>query len=322
MKSDFQKRILVTGGLGFIASNFLNKFVLKYPNHLFINVDCLTYAGNPKNISVSKNANYFFEKKDIRDLQAMEKVFKKHKPTDIIHFAAESHVDFSIKNPSIFIETNVLGTHNLLSLSVKYGVQRFHQVSTDEVYGSLGKKDSAFRKESPLLPNSPYSASKASADLLVRSYNKTFGLNTVITRCSNNYGPNQDKSKLIPKVINNALKNKRIPVYGKGENVRDWIYVEDHIDAIDLVFRKGKNGEIYNIGGENEFSNIGIIKKILKMLGKSESLIQFVEDRKGHDFRYSIDNSEIERELDWRPKVPFSLGLQKTINFYKSGFMQ
>jgi len=315
-KRVFEKVIVVTGGLGFIGSNYLNKFVVKYPNYLFINVDCLTYAGSLKNITVSKNKNYVLEKVDIRNIKSLDKIFLKYKPEAVIHFAAESHVDFSITNPSIFIETNVLGTHNLLSLASKYKVKRFHQVSTDEVYGSLNKSEPAFSNKSDLKPNSPYSASKAAADMLVRSYSKTFGLNTVITRCSNNYGPNQDKSKLIPKIITNLLHNKKVPIYGKGQNVRDWIYVGDHVDAIDLVFHQGQSGKIYNIGGEAEFKNIDIIKKIIKIMGKDGSLIEFVPDRLGHDFRYAIDNREILKELKWKPKVDLEEGLRKTIDFY------
>lgn len=312
------KTILVTGGLGFIGSNYLNKFVPKYPEYTFINVDCITYAGHPDNVTVSKSPNYHFERVDIRDSEGLEKVFAKYNPTDIIHFAAESHVDISITNPKIFIETNINGTHNLLLLAMKYKIDRYHQVSTDEVYGALSKDDEPFNLQSPIAPNSPYSASKASADLLVRSYHKTFGLKTTITRCSNNYGPNQDKTKLIPKAIINLLENKKIPVYGRGENVRDWIYVEDHIDAIDLVFHKGITGNIYNVGGKTEVKNIDIVKKLIKMTGRNESSIEFVEDRKGHDFRYAIDNTEIEKELGWMPKISLGEGLEKTVNFYKT----
>lgn len=314
----YKKKILITGGAGFIGSNYLNKYVIKYPEYFFVNIDSLTYAGNLDNIKVSGFPNYYFEKADVRNLSILEDIFKKYSPTDIIHFAAESHVDFSIENPSIFIETNVNGTNNLLMLSKKYGIKRFHQVSTDEVYGSLELKDRAFTRNSLLKPNSPYSASKASADLLVRAYNKTFGLNTVITRCSNNYGPNQDETKLIPKFIVNLLSGEKVPLYSKGENVRDWIFVEDHIDAIDLAFHKGKNGEIYNIGGDCELTNMEITKKLLVLTGRDKSFIQSVTDRPGHDFRYAIDNTEINKELGWKPMIDFDEGIKKTVEFYRN----
>ncbi|MFA6295378.1 MAG: dTDP-glucose 4,6-dehydratase [Candidatus Paceibacterota bacterium] len=317
----YKKTIIITGGLGFIGSNYLNKYVLKYPEYLFINIDCITYAANIANIKISKTKNYKFEKVDIRDLPSLENIFKKYKPTDIIHFAAESHVDLSIANPSIFVETNIIGTHNLLLLAKKYSLNRFYQVSTDEVYGSLGKKDKPFTTSSLLAPNSPYSASKASADMLVRSYNKTFGLNVVISRCSNNFGPNQDKTKLIPKFISLLLQNKKVPLYAKGENIRDWIYVEDHIDAIDLIFHKGKSGGVYNIGGNAEMTNMEIVKKLLAQTGHGKnlndgSLIEYVSDRPGHDFRYAIDTSEIKKELGWKPKYSFEAGLKKTVDYY------
>lgn len=311
------KTIIVTGGLGFIGSNYLNKYVLEHKNYLFINIDCITYAANQENILVSKEKNYVFEKVDIRDIEKLEEIFTKHKPTHVIHFAAESHVDVSIEKPSIFIETNILGTHNLLLLAKKYNVQRFLQVSTDEVYGSLSKDAPAFTTSSNLSPNSPYSASKASADLLVMAYHATFGLNTIITRCSNNYGPNQDTTKLIPKFITLLLQNKKVPLYSKGENVRDWIYVEDHIDAIDIAFRKGKNGNIYNIGGNCELSNLEMVRKLLKLTDNNEDLVEFVADRKGHDFRYAIDISETKRELGWKPKIKLETGLTKTLEFYR-----
>lgn len=315
-QKECRKKIVVTGGLGFIGSNFLNKFVIKYPEYLFINIDCITYAANKNNIFVSKKPNYVFEKVDIRELKSLEKIFKRYKPTDTIHFAAESHVDISIENPAIFVETNIIGTHNLLILAKKYSLNRHYQVSTDEVYGSLGKHDKPFTTSSLLAPNSPYSASKTSGDLLVRSYNKTFGLNTVISRCSNNYGPNQDKTKLIPKFISLLLDNKKVPIYAKGENIRDWIYVEDHIDAIDMIFHKGKSGNIYNIGGNYELSNIEIAKKLISITKKNESYIEYVLDRPGHDFRYAIDNSEIYKELGWKPKYSFEEGILKTLKFF------
>lgn len=313
----FKKAIIVTGGAGFIGSNYLNKFVPKYPEYLFINIDCLTYACNLDNVKVSNSPNYFFEKTDIRNFASLEEIFNSYMPTDVINFAAESHVDFSIENPSVFIETNVNGANNVLLLSKKYDINRFHQISTDEVYGSLGPKDKPFTRNSPLKPNSPYSASKASADLLVRAYNKTFGLNTVITRCANNYGPNQDTSKLIPKFLSNLLIGEKVPLYSKGENIRDWIYVEDHIDAIDLVFHKGKTGEVYNIGGDCELTNMDMAKKILKLTGRDESFIKLVADRLGHDFRYAIDNAEINSELGWKPKINFEDGIKMTLEYYR-----
>lgn len=314
----YKKTVLVTGGLGFIGSNYLNKYVTRYPQYLFINVDAMTYAADAKNVTVSKKSNYVFEKIDIRDLKALETIFVKYHPTDIIHFAAESHVDISIKNPAIFIETNVVGTHNLLLLAKKYSVNRYYQVSTDEVYGSLKIKDKAFRTTNPLAPNSPYSASKAAADLLVRAYHETFGLDTVTSRCSNNYGPNQDYSKLIPKFISLLIANKKVPLYSKGENIRDWVYVEDHIDAIDLIFHKGKPGRIYNVGGNSEMTNRQIVDKLLKLTGKTMSSVEYVSDRPGHDFRYAIDTSEIKKELGWKPKFTFAKGLAKTFEYYKS----
>lgn len=318
---EYKKKILITGGAGFIGSNYLNTFVDKYKEYFFINVDLLTYAGKPENISVSDRKNYCLEKVDIRDLQILRTIFEEHAPTDVIHFAAETHVDFSIENPSIFIETNVLGTHNLLLLAKEKNIKRFHQISTDEVYGALQESDPAFTTSHSLAPNSPYSASKASADMLVRSYHKTFGQDTVITRCSNNYGTRQDISKLIPKAITNLLQNKKIPVYAEGKNIRDWIHVEDHIDAIDSVFHHGEAGKIYNIGGDSEIRNIEIIRKILTLLNKDESYLEFVPDRKGHDFRYAIDNSEIAQSLGWKPKISLEKGLADTVKYYKDNFI-
>lgn len=312
-----EKTFLVTGGAGFIGSNYLNKFVPKYPEFLFVNADALTYAGDLKNVHVFKAPNYVFEKIDIRALDQLEKVFKKYTPTGIIHFAAESHVDFSISNPSLFVETNVNGTHNLLLLAKKYGVERFLQVSTDEVYGTLEAGDQPFTETTLLAPNSPYSASKAAAEFLARSYHKTFGLDIVITRCSNNYGPNQDKTKLIPLFITKLLVGEEVPLYGKGKNIRDWLHVEDHVDALDLVFHKGASGEIYNIGGNCEIENIEIAKKLIALAGRDESAIKRVPDRLGHDFRYAIDCSKIRRELGWSPKKTFEEGLRGTFEFYK-----
>lgn len=311
-----KKVIAVTGGAGFIGSNYLNKFVPRYPNYMFVNIDTLTYAGDLKNIRVSDAPNYVFEKADIRDRAGLEGIFKKYAPTAIIHFAAESHVDFSITNPSLFVETNVNGTHNLLSLAKKYGVKRFLQVSTDEVYGALEKDAPPFTETTLLAPNSPYSASKAAAEFFAHAYHKTFGLDVVITRCSNNYGPNQDKTKLIPLFITNLLAGEQVPLYGEGKNIRDWLFVEDHCDALDLVFQKGAAGEVYNIGGNNEIENIEITKKLIALAGRDESAIKRVPDRLGHDFRYAIDCSKIKRELGWSPKKTFEGGLRETFEFY------
>ncbi len=312
----YEKVILVTGGAGFIGSNYLNVFVPRYPSYCFINIDSLTYAGKEENIEVKEQSNYIFEKADIRDAETLEKIFAKHQPTHIIHFAAETHVDQSIEHPALFVETNIQGTNNLLALARKYNLERFHQISTDEVYGSLKASDAPFTTASPILPNSPYSASKAGADMLVRAYHETFGLNVVTTRCSNNYGPYQDISKLIPKSITCLLQNKKIPIYAKGENIRDWIYVTDHIEAVDLVFHKGISGKIYNIGGNCEVRNIDIAKKLIAMTKKDESAIEFVADRLGHDYRYAINTDEMEKELGWQPKVTLEIGLQKTFAFY------
>ncbi|MGL4759163.1 MAG: dTDP-glucose 4,6-dehydratase [Patescibacteria group bacterium] len=313
------KTILITGGSGFIGSNFLNKYVELYPNICFINVDCMTYAADYNNLEINNANNYFFEKVDIRDYQSLEKVFLKYKPEAIIHFAAESHVDKSIINPSLFVETNVIGTQNLLELAKKHTIKRFHHVSTDEVYGELGHDDK-FTEHTPLAPNSPYSASKAGSDMLVRAYIKTFGLNAVITRCSNNYGPNQDTSKLIPKSISNLLHNKKIEIYGQGLNVRDWLYVEDHCDAIWEVFCFSETGAVYNIGGNTEKTNNEIAQLLIDLTYKDESYIEYIDDRKGHDFRYAIDASLIKKELGWEPKYTFEKGIKETIEFYQKKY--
>ena len=308
--------ILVTGGAGFIGSNFLQSIVKKYPEDRFINVDSLTYAGNLSNLTeIEGNPNYVFYKTDIRERAGLEEVFRQEEPAAVIHFAAESHVDRSIDNPLAFAETNVLGTLQLVDLSRKYRVERFVQVSTDEVYGSLGPTG-LFTEDSPLKPNSPYSASKASADSFVRAAVETYGLNASITRCSNNYGPYQFPEKLIPLMIWRALEGKNLPVYGDGQNVRDWLYVEDHCRALDLVLRRGRAGEVYNIGGNNERKNIELVKTILRLLGRSEELIQFVTDRPGHDRRYAIDAGKIKRELGWEPQVRFEEGIALTVKWY------
>ncbi len=316
----YKKTIVITGGAGFIGSNYLNKFVPKYKEYLFINIDCLTYAANLDNIIVQKASNYRFEKVDIRDLKKLTNIFSRYQPTDIINFAAETHVDFSIKNPAVFIETNINGTNNLLMLAKEYKINRFCQISTDEVYGQLKTRKGKFKETDNLNPSSPYSASKAAADLLVNAYHKTFGLNIVITRSSNNYGPNQDASKLIPKFIINLLNNQKVPLYAKGTNIRDWIYVEDNVEAIDLVFHKGKSGEVYNIGGQCEKTNLEITHILLKLLDKDEGYIEHVADRPGHDFRYALDISKIHQELGWSPKWNFEKGIKETIHWFKNKY--
>lgn len=310
--------ILVTGGAGFIGANYLLIMVDKYPDDYFINVDSLTYAGNLKNlVSLEDRSNYIFHKVDICNSTALEAVFRKEKPDAVIHFAAESHVDRSIENPLIFAETNVLGTINLINYARRYDVARYVQVSTDEVYGSLGQ-EGFFTETTPLLPNSPYSASKASADCFVRAAIETYGMNASITRCSNNYGPYQFPEKLIPLMIWRALEDKPLPVYGDGLNVRDWLYVDDHCQAIDTVLRHGQQGEVYNVGGHNERTNLEIIQEILLILNKSDSLIQFVTDRLGHDRRYAIDASKIKGQLNWIPNTNFKDGIRKTVQWYLS----
>lgn len=306
--------ILVTGGCGFIGSNFV-RYMLRNYNYKVINVDKLTYAGNLENLSdISDHPNYEFVRGDIADKDMIEGLASKGFDA-IINFAAESHVDRSIEDPRVFIETNVLGTQVLLEAARKYGILRFVQISTDEVYGSLGPRGS-FKETSPLGPNSPYSASKTAADLLVRAYYKTYGLATIITRCSNNYGPYQFPEKLIPLMISNALEDKPLPIYGDGMNVRDWIYVEDHSRAIDLIVHRGREGEVYNIGANNELPNIEIVKIILKRLNKPESLIKFVVDRPGHDQRYAIDSAKLRNEMGWDTVYPFEEGIDLTIRWY------
>lgn len=307
-------KILVTGGAGFIGSNFLKYMVDKYPDYQFINLDSLTYCGNLENLKdIEDKNNYSFVKGDIRDIKLVSNIVS---DCDyLINFAAESHVDRSIEDPEIFIKSNILGTQVLLDAAKKYKIKKYIQISTDEVYGSL-PEEGYFKETTPLQPNSPYSASKASADLMVRAYYKTFNLPINITRCSNNYGPYQFPEKLIPLMISNALEDKSLPVYGDGKNIRDWLHVYDHCTAIDLVLHKGKNGEVYNIGGNNEKTNIDIVKLILNELNKPESLIQFVKDRLGHDRRYAIDSSKIQKELNWKPKYTFEKGIIETINWY------
>ncbi|MFC4800146.1 dTDP-glucose 4,6-dehydratase [Neobacillus sp. GCM10023253] len=309
-------KLLVTGGAGFIGSNFVRYMVNKYPEYTIVNLDLLTYAGNLENLKdIENKPNYKFVRGDIADREFIQGLFQEEKFDYVLNFAAESHVDRSITDPGIFVQTNIQGTLALLDAAKSFGVKKYLQVSTDEVYGTLGETG-YFTEETPLAANSPYSASKAGADLLVRAYNETFGLPTNITRCSNNYGPFHFPEKLIPLMIINALNDKELPVYGDGLNVRDWLHVEDHCQAIDLVLHKGRVGEVYNVGGNNERTNIDIVKTILKHLGKPESLIKFVKDRPGHDRRYAIDATKLRTELGWSPKYNFDSGIEQTINWY------
>lgn len=314
---NYSKRIIVTGGAGFIGSHYLNYAVKKYPRQLFINIDLLTYASNLKNITVHEKKNYRFEKADICDIASMTALFEKYRPTHIIHFAAETHVDHSIIDPSLCVKTNVEGTNNLLRLARDYKLSRFHLISTDEVYGDLEADSAPFTENSPYNPRNPYSASKASAELLLLSYVKTYNLPGVITRSSNNYGPGQDATKLIPKFITLLLEGKKVPLYATGSNIRSWLYVEDNVKATDLVFRKGKVGEIYNIGSKEEYANIEITKILLRILGKTEKEIEYVADRLGHDFRYALSSKKIADELGWKPRVRFEKGIRQTVAFYR-----
>ncbi len=312
-------KIIVTGGAGFIGGNFVHYMLNKYNDYKIICLDALTYAGNMETLEpINCNPNFKFYKADIADREAVYEIFEKEKPDIIVNFAAESHVDRSIDNPGIFLQTNIIGTGVLMDACRKYGITRYHQVSTDEVYGDLplDRPDLFFTETTPLHTSSPYSASKASADLLVQAYHRTFKLPVTISRCSNNYGPYHFPEKLIPLMIANALADKELPVYGKGENVRDWLYVEDHCSAIDLIIHKGRVGEVYNIGGHNEKTNLEVVKIILKELGKSEDLIRYVTDRPGHDMRYAIDPTKIHNELGWLPATKFEDGIKKTIKWY------
>jgi dTDP-glucose 4,6-dehydratase len=313
------KTYLITGGAGFIGSNFIHYLYNKFGDEIrIINIDNLTYAGNLANLEkVKQNKNYFFYKNNICDKAEIANIFAKHKPDYIVHFAAESHVDRSIKDSREFILTNVLGTQVLLDCLRYYPVQKFIHISTDEVYGSLKEGEKSFTEENILSPNSPYSASKAASDLMVRSYYKTYDLPLIITRCSNNYGPYQFPEKLIPLMITNALENKKLPVYGQGLNIRDWLYVEDHCSAVEAIINKGRIGEIYNIGGDNQVNNIDMVKTIIKELGKNENLIEFVKDRPGHDFRYAMNYQKLYNETGWQPKVGIKEGLKKTIKWYE-----
>ncbi len=312
-------KMLVTGGAGFIGANFIFYMLKKHPDHSIVCVDKLTYAGNLSSLeNVMNDSRFKFVRLDICDREKIYSLFEEEKPDIVVNFAAETHVDRSIVDPGIFLQTNILGTCVLMDACRKYGNIRYHQISTDEVYGDLpiDRPDLLFTEDTPIHTSSPYSSSKASADLLVLAYHRTYGLPVTISRCSNNYGPYQFPEKLIPLMILNALDDKALPVYGKGINVRDWLYVEDHCSAVDLILSKGKIGEVYNIGGNNEMRNIDIVKLIVKTLGKSDDLITFVADRKGHDLRYAIDSSKLKRELGWEPSTAFETGIESTIQWY------
>ncbi|MDF9866984.1 dTDP-glucose 4,6-dehydratase [Bacilli bacterium PM5-3] len=312
-------KICVTGGAGFIGSNFVYYMLEKYPEYEIDCIDCLTYAGNLETLEKAlENKMFKFHKIDITDAKEIDELFSDRKYDIVVNFAAESHVDRSLENPGLFLSTNIMGTQTLMDSSLKYKVKRFHQVSTDEVYGDLplDRKDLFFTEKTPLHTSSPYSASKASADLLVQAYNRTFNLPTTISRCSNNYGPHHFPEKLIPLVISRVYEGKKVPVYGKGENVRDWLHVYDHCSAIDLIIHKGIVGEVYNVGGHNERTNLEVVKTIINDLNKSEDLIEFVSDRPGHDLRYAIDPTKLETELGWKPKYNFDTGIKQTIEWY------
>lgn len=312
-------KILVTGGAGFIGSNFIYYELEQHPEDEILCLDALTYAGNLETLEqAAKNSRFAFIKGDIADRETVFRLFEEHRPDIVVNFAAESHVDRSIECPELFLRTNVLGTQVLLDACRTYGITRFHQVGTDEVYGDLplDRPDLFFTEETPIHTSSPYSASKAAADLLVQAYHRTFGLPVTVSRCSNNYGPYHFPEKLIPLMISRALRDETLPVYGKGENVRDWLYVEDHCAAIDRILRKGREGEVYNVGGHNERSNLEVVRTILRELNKPESLIRFVTDRPGHDMRYAIDPTKIQTELGWKPETPFDEGIRKTIRWY------
>ncbi|MBP9981343.1 MAG: dTDP-glucose 4,6-dehydratase [Parabacteroides sp.] len=309
-------KLLVTGGAGFIGSNFVHYILEKYPEDQVINLDLLTYAGNIHNLDdVKDNPNHIFVQGNINNRELVRHLVKTYGITHFVNFAAESHVDRSILNPEIFVETNIQGTLALLNVAKEMGIEKYLQVSTDEVYGSLGA-EGYFTEETPLAPNSPYSASKTGADLLVRSYYETYGINVNITRCSNNYGPYHFPEKLIPLMITNAMDEKQLPIYGDGENIRDWLHVKDHCQAIDLVLRKGRKGEVYNIGGHNERTNNQIVDIIIEQLGVSRDLITYVDDRLGHDKRYAIDPTKLETELGWKPLYTFDTGILETIEWY------
>ncbi len=314
-------KFLVTGGAGFIGSNYLHYVINKYPNDYFVCIDALTYAGNYNNIkALEDKPNFKFIRGNINNRELIYYLFETENFDYVINFAAESHVDNSIKNPTIFLETNIIGTSVLMDACVKYGIKRYHQISTDEVYGDLplDRPDLLFTEDTPIHTSSPYSTSKASADLLVMAYHRTYGLPVTISRCSNNYGPYQFPEKLIPVVFSKAINNEKIPVYGTGENVRDWIHVYDHNVGVDMIVRYGRDGEVYNLGGHSERSNLLVVKTILKQLGRSEDLIDFVPDRKGHDLRYAIDSTKVENELGWNRTHTFEEGIKETIDWYNN----
>ena len=311
--------VLVTGGAGFIGANFIFYMLNRRPEDRVVCLDKLTYAGNPDTLTPAMDHPRFrFVRGDICDRAAVNALFEEERPDVVVNFAAESHVDRSIEDPEVFLRTNILGTASLMDACRKYGVERFHQVSTDEVYGDLplDRPDLLFTEETPLHTSSPYSSSKAAADLLALSYHRTYGLPVTVSRCSNNYGPYHFPEKLIPLMISSALRDQPLPVYGQGRNVRDWLYVEDHCKAIDLILRQGRTGEVYNVGGHNEMRNIDIVRLICRELGKPESLITYVEDRKGHDLRYAVDPEKIRRELGWAPETAFQDGIKQTIRWY------
>ena len=311
--------IIVTGGAGFIGSNFIFHMLGKYQEYRIVCLDKLTYAGNLSTLaSVMDDPRFRFVKVDICDREAVYALFEEERPDMVVNFAAESHVDRSIEDPSLFLQTNIMGTAVLMDACRKYGITRYHQVSTDEVYGDLPKDrpDLSFTEKTPLCPSSPYSVSKAAADQLVMAYRRTYGLPVSISRCSNNYGAYQFPEKLIPLTLVNALSDKPIPVYGDGTDVRDWLYVEDHCRAIDLILHKGREGEIYNVGGRNEMRNIDVVKRICRMIGKPESLISYVEERRGHDARYAVDFGKLQNELGWAPETSFADGIERTIRWY------
>jgi len=309
--------ILVTGGAGFIGSNFIRYMMNKYPDYRLVNIDLLTYAGNLENlVDIGNRKNYFFVKGNVTNLELVRHVVETHEIEVIVNFAAESHVDRSIASPGVFVQTNVVGTQTLLDVAKEFGIGKFVQISTDEVYGSLGETG-YFSEESPISPNSPYASSKASADLLALAYHKTYGLNVNITRCSNNYGPYQYPEKLIPLMITNALEGERLPIYGDGGNVRDWLHVHDHCNGVDLVLHYGQAGEVYNLGGENEWTNNEIVHLIIEKLGVSRKLIDYVPDRLGHDYRYASDPIKIMSDLGWQQEYSFEAGLNETIDWYR-----
>ena len=309
--------ILVTGGAGFMGSTFVNTYALRYPDTKVVVVDALTSVADKRNIAVLKEPNVSFVRADIRNKRTIDNIFKKFQPTMVAHFAAETHVDVSILNPQLFLETNIIGTHTIAAASLAHGVRRFLHISTDEVYGALGTRDPAFTEESQIRPNSPYSASKAGAEHVVRAFQETYGLDTVIARSSNNYGPRQDATKLIPLFTTRLLKGEDVPLYGKGLTVRDWIYVDDAVNAFITILEKGVSGQVYNVGSRTELRNIDIVRILLKLTGENTSKISYVQDRRGHDFRYALDTKKIIK-LGWKPLIPFEDGIRRTVEYYRT----